>query len=347
MQESIVDYLTHNYKEEFDFGPACKLIGESKRILIAGHVSPDGDTIGSSLALGQALRQLGKDVTVVFQDEAPDYLQFLPGYELIVRPEDLAFAPDLLILVDCATLERTGDGWLEPYLQTAPLLIFDHHALRDENIKAVSLVEPRLAATAELIYWFLEALGAEIDLDTARCLYTALCTDTGGFRFTNTKVHTFRIAAELLAKGINLEEMRVQLFESRSLAHIKLMGAALTNMQSAEDNKLVWTSLDSETKARLGALPGDTDSIAGQTMLAAGVKIGVFFNEKAEEGVVKISFRGRNGYNVGKLAAQFGGGGHYAASGCSIAGSLGEVMPRVLEAALEALREEEAARCRS
>ncbi len=334
-----------DYRKRFEFAPACNLVEKSRKILIAGHVSPDGDTLGSSLALARGLRQLSKEVTVVFQDEAPDYLRFLPGYELILKPEELQLQPDLLILVDCATLDRTGDGWLKPYLQQAPLLIFDHHALRDENIKAVSLVEPRLAATAELIYWFLQEMQIDIDLDTARCLYTALCTDTGGFRFTNTKVHTFQIAADLLGRGIDLEEMRVQLFESRSFEHIKLMGAASNNMQKSEDSKLVWTALDAETKEKLGALPGDTDSIAGQTMLVEGVKIGVFFNEKAAEGVVKVSFRGRNGYNVGKLAAQFGGGGHYAASGCSIAGKLTEVMPMVLEAARQALQEMEAAKC--
>ena len=227
------------------------------------------------------------------------------------------------------------------HLPQVPLLIFDHHALRDE-IPAVSLIDPHLAATAELIYWFLQAVEVPLDLDMARCLYTAICTDTGGFRFTNTKVHTLQIAAELLAKGINLEEMRIQLFESRSMGHIKLLGLCLSNLQKTDDNKLVWCGLDAATKKLHNALPEDIDGIAAATMQLEGVKIGMFFDERAEQGVVKVSMRGRDGYNVGKLAAEFGGGGHYAASGCTIPGTLAEVQPQVLAAGKRLLAEMEA-----
>lgn len=326
---------------KYDFAPACALVQASQNIFIAGHVSPDGDTLGSALGLALALRQLGKQVTVVFQDDIPQHLRFLPGSDKIVKPDQLDQQPDLFILVDCATLERTGAGWIDVYLPQVPLLIFDHHALRDE-IPAVSLIDPHLAATAELIYWFLQAVEVPLDLDMARCLYTAICTDTGGFRFTNTKVHTLQIAAELLAKGINLEEMRIQLFESRSMGHIKLLGLCLSNLQKTDDNKLVWCGLDAATKKLYNALPEDIDGIAAATMQLEGVKIGMFFDERAEQGVVKVSMRGRDGYNVGKLAAEFGGGGHYAASGCTIPGTLTEVQPQVLAAGKRLLAEMEA-----
>lgn len=330
---------------KYDFQPACELLADKQNIVIVGHVSPDGDTLGSSLGLARGLKKLGRQVRVVFQDKVPRHLSFLPGAAEILTPEQLQSAnnqpPDLLILVDCATLERTGNGWIEAYLPQTPLLIFDHHALRDD-IPAVSLVDAHLAATAELIYWFLQELKVPLDLDLARCLYTGICTDTGGFRFTNTKVHTLQIAAELLTQGINMEEMRVQLFESRSLGHLKMLGLALFNMQKTADNKLVWCSIDAETKQRYNALPEDIEGIAGETMQLEGVKIGLFFDERAEKGVVKVSMRGRDGYNVGKLAAEFGGGGHYAASGCTISGSLAEVMPQVLKAAERLLAETEA-----
>lgn len=320
---------------EYDFGPAVGLINEADRILLAGHISPDGDTVGSTLALYHMLKKMGKQPKVVFQDDIPEYLCFLPGIDEIVKPGKIDFAPDLLLLVDCATLDRTGDGWFEKLLPKAPLLIFDHHAMRDD-IPAVSLIDPRLAATAELVYWLAGALGVEIDLNMARCIYTAISTDTGGFRFTNTREHTFKIAAHLRGLGVSLEEMRVNLFESRSLPNLQMMGWAMVNMQQTDDRKLVWSAMDWETKQRLGAKPGDTDSIAGQTMMVAGVKVGVFFDERRDaEGkpVVKISFRGRNGYNVGQLAAQFGGGGHLAASGCTVPGHLADVQPKILAAA--------------
>lgn len=317
---------------DYDFAPAVKLLNAADKILLAGHISPDGDTVGSTLALWHILRKLGKQPQVVFQDDIPQYLRFLPGIDEIKKPDELHDTPDLLVLVDCAALSRTGNGWFEAYLGTAPLLILDHHALRDD-IPATSLIDPKLAATAELVYWLAEALGVEPDLDIARCIYTAINTDTGGFRFTNTRVHTFEIAAKLRAVGVSLEEMRIQLFESRSLPNLKMMGVAMVNMQQSADKKLVWTAMDKQTKEQLGAMPGDTDSIAGQTMMVEGVKVGVFFDQRTNadgEDVVKISFRGRNGYNVGALAAQFGGGGHMAASGCTVPGTVADVMPQVL-----------------
>ena len=330
---------------KYDFQPACDLLADKQKVMIVGHISPDGDTLGSALGLARGLRKLGKKVNVVFQDAVPRHLSFLPGAAEILRPNQLSEAghmpPDLVVLVDCATLERTGNGWINDYLPQIPLLIFDHHALRDD-IPAVSLVDPHLAATSELIYWFLQALNVSLDLDWARCLYTGICTDTGGFRFTNTKVHTLQIAAELLAQGINMEEMRINLFESRSLGHLKMLGLALLNMQKTDDNKLVWCSMDAATKEKYHALPEDIDGIAGETMQLEGVKIGLFFDERVEQGTVKVSMRGRDGYNVGKLAAEFGGGGHYAASGCTIFGCLAEVMPKVLAAAEVLLKETEA-----
>ncbi len=328
---------------DYDFAPACQMIKSAGDILIAGHVSPDGDTLGSTLGLSLGLQRLGKRPRVVFQDDVPGYLQFLPGVDAILKPAAVDFTPQLVILVDCAALHRTGDGWVEKYLPQTPLLILDHHALRDD-IPAVSIIDGKLAATAELIYWLLQALEVPMELDIARCLYTALCTDTGGFRFTNTRTHTFEIAAKLKAQGINLEEMRIQLFESRRLMNVKLMGHAMANICQSEDKKLVWSMIDTKIKKLWGAADSDTEGIAGQMMLVEGVKVGVFLDERVDADgnyVVIVSFRGRDGYNVGKLAAQFGGGGHYAASGCTIPGSLDEVWPCVIEAALLLVSETE------
>lgn len=333
------------YLAKYDFGPACDLLARMQKIIIVGHISPDGDSVGSALGLAAGLRQLGKQVQVVFHDDIPRYLQFLPGAEDVIKPDavDEVFGrPDLLLLVDCATLDRTGGSWLERYLADAELMIIDHHAMRDE-IPAVSVIDPRVAATAELIYLFLLRLGLEVTLPIARCLYAALCTDTGGFRFTNTRVQTMRIAAELLGLGVDLEEMRIQLFESHSYKHIRLLGRTLANFQKTDDNKIAWCWVDEDMRRELEATTEDAGNIAGSTMGLEGVKIGLFFDQRTPTHV-KVSFRGRNGYNVGKLAAQFGGGGHYAASGCTIEGTVAEVMPRVLTAAAKLLAETEAER---
>lgn len=332
------------YRAKYDFKPVCEALSEARRAIVIGHVSPDGDCVGSALGLAHGLRAVGKDAQVVFYDDVPRYLQFLPGAEDVIKPEatgEVFGKPDLVILVDCATLDRTGGDWLRGYLDDTPLVIIDHHAMRDD-IPAASLIDPRAAATAELIFLLLLEMGVSINLSMARCLYAALCTDTGGFRFTNTKTQTLRIAAELLDMGIDLEEMRVQLFESRSYQHIRLLGNVLANLQKTDDNKIAWCWVDAELREKIGANTEDAGNISGSTMMLEGVKIGIFLDQRTPD-AVKVSFRGRNGYNVGGLAARFGGGGHYAASGCTVPGTVAEVLPVMLAAAKELLIETEAA----
>lgn len=326
------DINTHKY----DFSEVIATLEKHQNILIVGHVSPDADTLGSALTMLQALESLGKEVQVAYQDEVPPNLMFLPRITEVKKPADVVGEPDLVLLVDCASVSRVGEGWLEPYLEKAELVVIDHHAVGDLT-DIVAFVAPERGACCEIIFLLLREMNLEITTDMARCLYAGITTDTGGFRFTNTKKMTFQIAAELIDCGVKLEEMRVNLFETRSMAHMKLRAFALSNVYQTGDQRLVWSYLTQEIKDEVGATKADTDNISGLMMHPEGVRVGLFFDERAAEGVVKLSARGRDGYNVAALAAQFGGGGHYAASGATIEGTLDEVMEKVIAAAIEML----------
>ncbi len=309
-----------------------KLVGDAKRAIIAGHIAPDADSIGSALAFYFGLKQKGIKAQVVFQDDIPDNLFFLPEAGSIIKPEAIDKEPDLVVMVDCATQSRTGDGWIDQYCEKASVIAIDHH-LVGKMPKGVTIVDEKAAAAAELIYRLLLNLGVEITPQIANCLYAGLASDTGGFIYNNTTSESFEIAGELLDLGVDMETMRINLFENRSMPGVAVLGFALMNMRQSEDKSLTWTFVSDEFKAKVRAKSKDCDNIASYTMFPNGVKLGIFFEEDLEEGKVKISFRSRLGYDVSLLAAEFGGGGHAMASGCRIRGNLKEIMPKVLAAA--------------
>ena len=269
------------------------------------------------------------------------HLQFFPGAQAIKKPEQIIGKIDLVVLVDCATLDRVGEGWLAPYLATAPLVVIDHHAMRDD-IPSVAVIDPSAAATGQLIYHLVSAMAVPISQEIANCLYGAISSDTGGFRFANTTASAFAVAAELMQYGVDMEAMRTNLFESKTMTNLAMMGYAILHMQQSEDKKLVWTIIDGETKAAYGATSADCDNISGYTMYPMGGKVGIFFEEIPEKAMIKLSMRCRKGYNVGKLAASFGGGGHVLAAGCKISGALTEVVELVLAKAREMIESCEA-----
>ena len=311
-----------------------KQLPQKKHAIVAGHMAPDADSVGSALAFCLALRQRGISAQAVFQDDIPDYLFFLPGAEEIIKPEAITIKPDLVVLVDCASPTRAGDGWLEPYLAQADLIAVDHHMI-EKMPNAITILDEEASAAAELVYRLLKGLG--ITPEIANCLYAGLASDTGGFLYNNTTVSCFAVAAELLEVGVDMEAMRINLFENRSMAGVKVLGAALSNMQQSADKRLTWTFVSAALKKEVGAQAKDCDNIASYTMFPTGAKVGIFFDEDAEEGKVKISFRSRLGYEVSALAQSFGGGGHAMAAGCRVRGDLNAVMPKILAAANEML----------
>jgi len=296
-----------------------------RNLALVGHEDPDCDCLGSMLALYRAFDGAAKNWRMLRRDPVPPNLRFLPGLELMLDPADLDMRPEGVLLVDCGELSRTGP-WLEPMLREEPLYCIDHHATNDFQ-GAAALVEPEAAATAELAAALIFGAGIAPDDDTALCLYCGLAADTGCFRYLNTTPRAFGQAARLMGQ-VDLELVRIKLFEDRSFANLKMMASCLNNLAVDCGGLLCYSYVSRAERDRYHAGAADCHNIVNYTLALTGVKVGVFFEEYADE--VKVSFRCRRGYRVDGLARLFQGGGHLLASGCKVAGGLAEAMPPVL-----------------
>ena len=302
-------------------------IQQAKRIVLACHVNPDGDTLGSMLSLGLALERLGKDVTRLSSDGIPEILTFLPEVEkvqILTNRRDF----DLAIVVDAGELSRTGNS--REAVESAPLLIdIDHHVTAGV-FGQIRLLDAKAAATGELIYDLLNVLGVEIDLPIATLLMTALLTDTGSFRFPNTTPRTMRVAAELREVGASPNDIAEQVFENKSFAAQKILGCALDSLKCSPDGRIVWASVTQEDFIAFGAIDADTEGIVNAVRSVRGADVAIFLRE-APDGRLRVSLRAKEGFDVSQVAAVFGGGGHRLASGCTLDGPLADAEARLLE----------------
>lgn len=322
--------------QEFDeaLGALLELIDAHQRFVVVSHIHPDGDAVGSTLAMGLWLEEMGKQVVFYNRDPVPYNFGFLPGVERWVHeiPED--FQAEVTILLDCAEPARAGEEapagvWAER------VAVVDHHKTWDANFAQVYVRDVAAAATGEIIYRALVASGSGLSLDVARCLYCCLMTDTGSFRYSCTSKTTLQIAGELLGAGVDAWEMTSHIYESQPLERLELLARVLSTLCVSPDGKLAFITLDRDTLAAFDAGLDLTDGFINYGRSVRGVEVATQLLE-IDENVWKISFRSRGAVDVSALAARFGGGGHHNAAGCVMQGPPGEV-ERELTAALEAL----------
>jgi phosphoesterase RecJ-like protein len=305
-------------------------IARATRVLVVTHVNPDGDAVGSLLGFGLAVRFLGKDVVMACADVVPEMFRFLPGVDEIVLQPEGAF--DLVAVLDVAEARRVGsvgDGWTRP-----PDLVVDHH-ITNPGFGTLNFIDPQAASTAELLTELFPALGLSLTPEVAECLLTGLVTDTLGFRTSNTTVKTLSLAQVLMNAGAVLHKVYDQSLFKRSFTAARLWGEGLTRMQLK--HRVVWARLPLEARAAASYQGlGDADLI---NVLASvrEADVAIILVERAD-GKVKISWRAVPGINVAQIALTFGGGGHPAASGAEIPGTLDEVERLVLEATRAAMK---------
>lgn len=305
---------------------AVLAIRAASRVVIASHVNPDGDTLGSALALGRALRNMGKDVTVLSHDGVPEIYRWMPDQECVLRSiEDRDF--DLAIVCDTGTLDRVGGA--RPAVEAARRTIDIDHHVSEGTFGEIRIVDPRAAATGELAYALLRALRAPMDQAIADCLMCAIVTDTGSFRFLNVTPNTLRIASHLLRLGARLSLIGDLVFEDRSLASLKLLGRALDALQVTPDGAVAWAHVRAADYEELGASDEDTEGIVNHIRSVRGARVGILFREVPGK-KVRISLRAKEGVDVNEIAAVFGGGGHMLAAGCTLDPPLEEAEERVL-----------------
>lgn len=303
---------------------------QAQRILLASHIRPDGDAIGSLLGMGLALAAAGKQVQMVSSDGVPSSLQHLPGSELIAYRAQGDF--DMLVVLDSSDLSRVGaalNGHREPDLN------IDHH-VTNLNFARLNLVDTSAAATAEMLAILLPQWGFPLDQASASALLTGMITDTIGFRTSNITPRVMRTAAGLMELGADLSALYFQALTQRSFEAMRMWGAGLSKL--ARQDGVVWTVISLEDRKLAGYSGRDDADLVNILSAIKGAQISVIFVEQTDNRI-KISWRAQPGLDVSALALRFGGGGHPAASGAEIEGALNEVQNQVLEETIQLLRQ--------
>jgi len=291
------------------------LFDSNNNIFIYTHVDPDGDTIGSALALKHALELKNKKVSLFYDNNISDTYSFLPGFKDInpkAKTNDVA----LVISVDCADESRLCCN------NTKIDINIDHH-LGNSNFAKINFIDSKAAATGEIIYDLIKHLGLDINRDIAMCLYVAIATDTGNFAYSNTTQRTFQIVSHLLKTQIYPGEISRQIYEQMNFEQLKNLGEGLVEMKQESDGRLIWTCIDNyKDMAEV--------SIIDYLRKVKTCKIAVVF-KKVDKNNFKVSLRSKDNIDVRSFAQRFGGGGHYFASGFTVNGSQAEVITNVLK----------------
>ena len=296
-------------------------IAAAQHFVIVSHIRPDGDAVGSMLGLAHALRASGKEVECVLQDGMPQKYAFLPGAADVRTSVPPVY--DYLIVVDCADIMRTGKA-LEKL--PAPDLVIDHHVTHDD-FGGVEYVVPEAEATALVLAECLPGWGLAITQDVATCLLTGLLSDTIGFRTANTQPAALRAAAGLMEKGANFHDVYLKTLSDKTLAEALYWGQGLTRIQ--QNGAILWSTLTLNDRITSGYHSNDDADLINILSAIKGPLVTILFVEQ-EGGGVKISWRSVEGVDVSKIASEFGGGGHQAASGADVQGNLQIIKEKVI-----------------
>ena len=298
-----------------------------RRFLLTSHARPDGDAVGSALALAEILDQLGCQADIVFADPPPNIYRTLPNIDRICTTASASDVdPDLntpAILLECDGIARTGLLGLEG----RPLINIDHHA-SGRPFASVNWIDEDACAVAAMIYRIAIAAKVEITPSMATCLYTAILSDTGSFTYSSTTADTFALAHDLAARGANPSQIARDVYFSNPASKIRLLGAALSNLQC--DGCLAWTWVTSHDMDRTGAGAEDCEGVVNYLISIAGVESAVFLRELPTASQFRLSIRSKGKVDVAQVAESFGGGGHRSASGCTLDGPLGVATERIL-----------------
>lgn len=292
---------------------AIKLIKTNEEIHLISHTSPDGDSIGSVLALALALKKLGKKINIIKTDEVPSDYLFLPQVDLI--KENNTDQIKLLIALDCSDLGRLGK-FKDVNTKSEKIINIDHH-VSNSSFGDFNIVDPKAAATGELIFHFIKDLGIEVDNEIATCLYTAISTDTGSFMYDSVTDKTHMIAAELLKKGIDKPNIILNLYGSRSVERTNLFIDCLSTLKMYNDNKIAVVKVTQDMLIKANAKMEDTEGIISFVKDTKGVEVACLLKEHGPE-VIKLSLRSKEYVDVAKVCSYFNGGGHIRAAGCTI-----------------------------
>ena len=317
------------------FPEIARVLRENQTFAVLSHVRPDGDALGSQLALALSLRHLGKDVRVWNEDGMLEKYSFLPRAELISTPPATPENVDVVVALDTAIQNRMGTAFAAVGAAKTCINI-DHHPSNPRYGDLV-YVDAKAPATGQILFELLKAEKFPIDAEIAENLFVAISTDTGSFQYSNTTARTFEIASELIRYGVDVGRVSQQLYENHPRRRIELLRELLRTMRFASGGKVASFSLSLGTAAELGVLPEDNEGLIDHIRAIQGVIVAAFFEELAE-GKVRVSMRSKEqNVDVCAICQKFGGGGHTLAAGARVRGTLAEVEERVLEAICDVL----------
>ncbi|MCY4161352.1 MAG: bifunctional oligoribonuclease/PAP phosphatase NrnA [Flavobacteriaceae bacterium] len=316
-----------------------QILATPQKIVLIPHFNPDGDAMGSSIALQIFLRKLGHDSVVTVPNDCPEVLLWMPGMENVlnyyhngIEVIHRIINADMIVALDLNSLERMEK--LAPVVQQskAKIAMIDHHH-DPENFADLMYSSPKESSTCEMIYKLIEALNIElIDQDIATCLYTGILTDTGSFAYSSTSATTHFIVHQLLKTNINVGEIHQKIYNQHSLGRVQLLGKALSTLQRVQDLPVVYIYLTQKDLNEFGYKKGDTNGFVNYGLTIADVELSVFFIEDAKSKKIKISFRSKNYFSTQQFASNhFGGGGHFHASGGQYKGSMKEAIKHFMK----------------
>lgn len=304
-------------------------IGRHCRFLITAHERLDGDAIGSELALSHLLHHLGKEAVVYNQDRTPGNYLFLPGSDRIVHEWPASDTFDAAFVLDCGDLGRVGEA--SARIGAIPNLINIDHHISNGGFCNIRLIDPEASSTGELIFRLARAMGLAVTGEMATCLYTAILTDTGGFRYGNTRRGALLAAAELVTGGADPQWISENVYESEPVARIRLLSSVLQTLRFEEGGRVGSLTVTQKALDDAGALPEHTEGFVDIPRSIRGVEISILFME-LPDGRFKMSLRSKGKTNVERVARVFGGGGHVNAAGCRAEGELSTIRRRVIRA---------------
>ena len=306
----------------------ARFLESRDKFAILTHIYPDGDTLGSAYALCRALRKLNKQATVLINGTLPEKFMYLAK-----DMEEQNFEYETAVSVDIAAADLLGE--FKDEFESRIDVCIDHHASNSLSAKMI-YVNAEAAANCENIYRLIELLEVEIDPLMADCIYTGVCTDTGCFKFTNVTPDTMRIAARLMECGCRSAEINKQMFDTKSFARINIERDVLNTLRFYGENRIAVVYTTREMENRAGAADSDMDGIAAIPRQIEGVCIGITVKEKGDN-YFRVSIRTNDGHDAAWIGERFGGGGHFAAAGCSVTGTLEDAIARVVNVSIEEL----------
>jgi len=301
----------------------------SKNILLTSHTDPDGDAIGSLLALGIVIEEIGKEVTFYTESPIPAIYRFLPEVDRITHTLTDVEKFDTAIVLDCGELERIGTQ-AEKVSSIKMVINLDHH-ITNGGFGNLQLIDTSCCATAELVYKLIKEINHPISKPVALCIYTGILTDTGSFRFSNTNRAAFKICEEMMAIGVEPHRVAQNVYGTYSLNRLKLLNYVLDSLEVSKDGKLAIITVTRDMLKKTGTGSEDIDGFINYPRSIEGVSVAALIQEVSPN-TYHISLRSKEMIDVAAIARQFGGGGHFNASGFSIEGELPEVKQKLIQA---------------